>query len=942
MLAFGPLAFAAPWVLLGLIALPAIWWLLRISPPLPKQVRFPAIRLLLDLARKEETPAHTPLWLLILRTILVALVVLALADPLWNPTPTVSGSGPLLIVVDNGWASASHWRNRSNALTALIAGARRDDRPVLVIGTAPTASPQALAFGAANDAAALARALTPQPIAPDRMALLARLKTSAAIQQYPQTVWLSDGLDYGTAAAFASGLSLISAKSGMDVVEPKADARALALLPPSIEGDGFVTHILRAPDQSTQTGSVHALNTQGAVLGSADFKFDGGSGETTARLNLPLDLRNKIARIEIAGETSAGATSLLDERWRRRTVGLVTGSSIGEGQQLLSDLYYLQRAIGPYAALRQAHEANHQASQIAELISSPLSVLILADIGNLTMTDRQALTNWVESGGVLIRFAGPKLASLGPVLASDQLMPVPLRTGGRSLGGAMSWTSPQHLAPFDASSPFYGLDTPSDVTVTQQVLAEPTMDIGNHTWARLEDGTPLVTAAKRDKGLVVLFHVTANTSWSNLPLSGLFVDMLRRVIAMSQGVATTQNNADGSAATLAPVRTLDGYGHLGSPPPMATPVPAAHFDETPVTPRHPPGLYGPADGPRALNLARPGLKLTSLGSLDGISSRHAYAQAAEWPLRPLFLAIALLLIIADGIAALYVTGLFDTTPIRRHRRGGNLVPILAAVIGLAALLHASPSRAADSASAFALNAVTETHLAYVLTGDSDTDTISKAGLEGLSQVLRSRTSFNPGPPIGVDVSRDELAFFPLLYWPVTPGQDNLAPATLARINTYMEHGGTILFDTRDQDRSLTGVANTGNETLQRLIGKLDLPALEPVPRTHVLTKSFYLLQSFPGRWAGGTLWVESSNASAEEHGGRSNDGVSSILIGSNDYAAAWARDASGRPMFPCEPGGERQREQAFRFGVNLVMYTLTGNYKSDQVHIPALLERLGN
>lgn len=942
MLAFGPLAFAAPWVLLGLIALPAIWWLLRISPPLPKQVRFPAIRLLANLAHEEETPAHTPLWLLILRTILVVLVVLALADPLWNPTPTVSGSGPLLVVVDNGWASASHWRNRSNALTALVAGARRDDRPVLVVGTAPTASPQALDFAGADDAASLARALTPQPITPDRAGLLARLKTSAAIEQHPQIIWLSDGLDYGKADIFAAGLSEISAKSGLEVVEPKADARALALLPPSIEGDGFVTHILRAPNQSPQTGSVHALNTQGAVLGSADFKFDAGSGEATARLDLPLDLRNKIARIEIAGETSAGAMSLLDERWRRRTVGLVSGSSIGEGQQLLSDLYYLQRAIGPYAALRQPQGDKGQSSQISELISSPLSVLILADIGNLTMTDRQALTKWVENGGVLIRFAGPKLASLGPVLASDQLMPVPLRMGGRSLGGTMSWTNPQHLAPFDASSPFYGLNTPSDVTVTQQVLAEPTIDLGNHTWARLEDGTPLVTAAKRDKGLVALFHVTANTSWSNLPLSGLFVDMLRRVIAMSQGVATPQNNADNADATLAPVRTLDGYGHFGSPPPMATPVPVGHFDETAISPRHPPGLYGPVDGPRALNLSRAGLKLTSLSSLDGLSSRHAYAQTAEWPLRPLLLAIALLLIIADGIAALYVTGLFDTTPIRRRRRGRNLVPVLAATLVLGALLHANPSRAADSADAFALNAVTDTHLAYVLTGDSDADAVSKAGLEGLSQVLRARTSFAPGPPVGVDVSRDELAFFPLLYWPVTPGQDDLSPATLARLNTYMEHGGTILFDTRDQDRSLDGVTNTGNETLRRLIGKLDLPALEPAPKTHVLTKSFYLLQSFPGRWAGGTLWIESSNARADEHGGRSNDGVSSILVGSNDYAAAWARDTSGRPMFPCEPGGERQREQAIRFGVNLVMYTLTGNYKSDQVHIPALLERLGN
>lgn len=941
MLAIGPLAFAAPWMLLGLVAVPAIWWLLRISPPLPKRVRFPAIRLLVGLTQEQETPAHTPLWLLLLRSMLAIIVVLALSSPLWNPAPGTSGTGPLLIVVDNGWAAASHWRQRSNMLSDLIASARRDDRLVLVTGTAPTTSSPALDYAPANDAAALARALAPMPLIPDRANLLTRLKASPALRKKPQIVWLSDGIDYGNAEAFATGLGDLASDAGVELVEPKPEDRPLALLPPAIEGDAFTATVVRAADKTMRNGSVHAVNAQGGVLGSAPFTLDPGAAEAKASIKLPLDLRNKVSRVEIAGETSAGATSLIDERLRRRTVGLVSGSQVGEGQQLLSDLYYLDRAIGPYAVIRHAAGNDAGSSPISDLISSPLSVLILADIGNLTMTDRQALTAWVQNGGVLVRFAGPKLASLGQTLVSDQLMPVPLRMGGRALGGALSWTTPQHLAPFEPSSPFAGLNVPNDVTITQQVLAEPTIDLGSYTWARLEDGTPLVTAAKRDKGLVVLFHVTANTSWSNLPLSGLYVDMLRRVIAMSQGVNVTETKADGNEATLSPVRTLDGFGRLGAPPPMATPVPAAHFDETPASPRHPPGLYGPSDDPRALNLARPGMTLATLSALSRVAIRHVYAETAEMELRAPLLALGLILIIIDGIAALYVTGLFDATPIRRRRRL-NLLPVIAAMIVATALIHPSPAEADESVGNFALEAATNTRLAYVLTGDSNVDAVSRAGLEGLSQVLRARTSFDAAPPIGVDVSHDELAFFPLLYWPMTVGQDDLSPETLARINNYMEHGGTILFDTRDQDRALSGVTGSGQGTLQRLIGKLDLPTLAPVPTDHVLTKSFYLMQDFPGRWAGGTLWVENSNTLRDPQGGRSNDGVSAIIVGSNDYASAWALDAAGRPMFPCEPGGERQREQAFRFGVNLVMYTLTGNYKSDQVHIPALLQRLGN
>jgi hypothetical protein len=158
----------------------------------------------------------------------------------------------------------------------------------------------------------------------------------------------------------------------------------------------------------------------------------------------------------------------------------------------------------------------------------------------------------------------------------------------------------------------------------------------------------------------------------------------------------------------------------------------------------------------------------------------------------------------------------------------------------------------------------------------------------------------------------------------------------------MKNGGTIIFDTRDDNGDsidLTGEATLALRALRAILASLDIPPLEPVPPDHVLTKAFYLMQSFPGRWANGQLWVEASDGEVRDAGRA--DGVSSIVIGSNDYAAAWAIDASGRPMFPAVPGGERQREFAFRAGVNVVMYALTGNYKADQVHVPALLERLG-
>ncbi|ABS63846.1 conserved hypothetical membrane protein [Parvibaculum lavamentivorans DS-1] len=938
MLQLGPLAFASPWMLLGLAALPAIWWLLRISPPLPKRVRFPAIRLLVGLAREEETPAHTPFWLLLLRLLIAALIVFALAEPLWNPAPRIAGSGPLLIVTDNGWAAAAHWSERRTAMDGLIAEARRADRPVLVVGTAPEANAPELNFEAADDAAARARAMLPNPIEPDRIALIEKLEGGTTLaSRNVQTVWISDGLDYGAAAQFGERLSALAGAGGLTLVEPKPMARALALLPPEDGGGALTATVVRALAGGAREGSVRAIGSEGGVVSEAPFQFAGGDTRAAAIFELPLELRNRVARLEISGEASAGAVVLADERWRRRSLGIVSGAGAEEAQPLLSDVYYLRRALAPYVELRETGSGRNTSETIEELLASPLSVLVLADIGNLGEDDIARVREWVEAGGLLIRFAGPRLAE-----GSDDLVPVPLRSGGRALGGALSWSTPQNLAAFEEGSPFFGLEVPSDVTVSRQVLAEPAPDLAAATWARLSDGTPLVTAARRGNGTVILFHVTANRDWSNLPISGLFVEMLRRSVALSQGTPAAGEGAAGESGAAArerellyPVATLDGFGRLGTPPATATAISAEQFGSAERSPRHPPGLYGTAANPQALNLATPSLELKAMPEMSGIAERRNFAGNAELRLAAFAFAIALLLVILDTVAALWVTGLFETEKIRRVRFGTRIAPVILAALFV---LSAFDARAQDrNADRFALQASLETRLAYVITGDREIDETSAAGLAGLSQVLRARTAFEPGEPMGVDVTRDELAFFPVLYWPMSEGQQTLSPEVLGKINAYMKNGGTILFDTRDQGSAI-GAAAPGTETLRRLLGRLDLPPIEPVPADHVLTKSFYLMHSFPGRWQGGQVWVEASLADA---GNPANDGVSTIVVGSNDYAAAWARDARGRPLYPVSPGGERQREMADRFGVNLVIYALTGNYKADQVHVPALLERLG-
>ena len=901
MLALGSLAFASPWLLVALAVLPIIWWLLRVTPPAPRRVAFPAIRLLLGLVPREETPARTPLWLILLRMALAALVIVAAAHPLLNPQARLASTGPILVIVDDGWTAARNWPARQSALADLLAEAEREDRQVVLVATAPpvTNEPASLAPIRAADARAAVQALQPKPWPVDRQAVLARLK-ALSVADATSAFWLSDGVADGESQALATYLA---ERGSLHYLAAEPSQAPLLLIAGEMQANDLGVRVRSLPAPVPRLLQVRASAEDGGLLARQVATIEPGAKGVEVRLPMPSELRNRAARIEIEGDQSAGAVLLVDERWRRRPVGVAAATNAG-GQPLLSENYYLERALGPFTEIRRGRPI--------DLLKRELAVLIFSDVGPDSPAEEGTIVKWIEAGGLLLRFAGPHLAE-----QADQLLPVRLRRGGRTIGGALSWEQPARLAPFAPDSPFAGLAVPADVTVSRQVLAEPDLDLAAKTWARLADGTPLVTAEKRGQGRIVLVHTTANADWSNLALSGLFVEMLRRTVAMSQGVATASEEA------LPPIETLDGFGRLQRAPPTARPISGKEVASAIASPQHPPGFYGTTDSKRALNLSAGIAELKPIASLPPGSTRESFPSGREIDLRPPLLTAALLLTLADLLIAYALRGLLG------RRLGQPAAAFLFAVLGAA-----SAARADD---AFVVQATSELRLAYVRTGNDQVDTVSRAGLVGLTATLNRRTAVETADPLAVDIERDELIFFPLLYWPVVSDQAPPSSTAVERINRYLGTGGTILFDTRDGDDQTPGSfggAALSAQRLRRLVGAIKIPTLVPIPPDHVLTKSFYLLHEFPGRWNAGSLWVEP----VED---RVNDGVSSVVVGANDWAAAWAVDGQGRPAFAVVPGDESQREMAMRFGVNLVMYVLTGNYKSDQVHVPAILERLG-
>ena len=153
----------------------------------------------------------------------------------------------------------------------------------------------------------------------------------------------------------------------------------------------------------------------------------------------------------------------------------------------------------------------------------------------------------------------------------------------------------------------------------------------------------------------------------------------------------------------------------------------------------------------------------------------------------------------------------------------------------------------------------------------------------------------------------------------------------------MQHGGLLLIDSPGGDAdaagSGAGFAPGAEAALNRAPACLSLPPLEPLTTANALAHSFYIVPSFAGKFVGDPVLIASAAA-------RDADGVTPVIIGQNDWAGAWARDANGNAEQTPLPGGEDQRVIADRFGVNLVIYALTGDYKSEQSRLPAFLNSL--
>ncbi len=873
----GSLILLAPLTLLGLLTLPLVWWILKISPPAPKRRLFPPLAILIGLETDEETPNATPIWLLIYRLLMVTLAVFALSLPLLQGDDA-GVERPLTLIIDDSAAAAPIWDGITDEARRRVRDAQRANQDiVLLLGAELETTPIPAA-----EALLRLRSATP------------RLRNQTAEFPSPptdrQTVYLSSGVSFGIEDQLLDGLKRASATvimpENIDTVIVPGDVRETA--------DGFETDWFSA--YGRRTAMVEALSARGDILAVEPLTFAPGRSLATAQISLPPQLRSRVARLRIARMRAGAATKLLDDAFGRPLVGVLAPPS-GTSSPLLSEDFYPEQALAPFADLFIGN--------VESVLSLNPTVLIMPDSMS---SDAEEIIDYVENGGVLIRFAGPQIANV-----QDDLLPVALRRGGRSIGGALAWETPQSLAPFATESPFFGLSIPKDVTVSRQVMARPGAETDAHTWARLEDGSPIVTSAVRGDGRVILFHVTAGPEWSNLAISGLYVDMLKRILPLAKSRRVISDTTNG-AWTLD--RMLGPFGELRPPPPRPVTIDDTAWNQrlSELTP----GYYRSGTRQRAVDsISNP--EAIQPFPTDGLSVLRGRSSDPR-SLAGLLLGLTLAMLAVDMLLSAIISG--------RLRRFGPVAAALLTVC-IISLPHGADANNRVRDSALGL------HLGYIETGDVRVDQLSETAMESLSRQLNLRTTIEPVGVHGVSPDSEGLEMYPFLYWPIRLDTPALTEAERISLNAYIAAGGTLVLDTADEaERSFrSGDPHPG---LSRVTEGISIGRLVRVPEDHVLTKSFYLLQVFPGRWANGPLYVEADGAT---QGGR--DGVSSVIIGSNDWAAGWAIDPETGTLVDLANEIPRQREMSVRFGVNLAMYALSGNYKADQVHAAELIRRLG-
>ncbi len=896
---FKTIGFINPYALWGLLSIPIIYYVVRSFPPAPKTFEFSSIYLLKSFNTKITTKSNCPLWLLIFRIFLILLLIAYYSKPYLDKSKINKDIENYVVYTDLGWSLASEWNKYKNTIHNIMLEANTLKKNFYLVNNSDKENNDYMRFSTTKNLFAYFEKNTPNPWQINTENLLENLN-KLKFKKNSRYFYIFSNYDIQ---------SIKKRNIIKDIREKHPDLKIINLVKsvrlieePIINGEKIQIKVKRFGELTKSNFVLKITSYSGQIVLSKTYEFADKSTTTTINEKFPISVINQLKKIEIIGERHAAATFFFDDFHKKKEIGILLEGKSYEKSPFLSPVYYIEKALNK--------ENKIIFGKLDKLLDSKVNILIFPDKGEINTKLSKNLEKWLSSGGLLIRFSGPKLAKKSSKFLTTDNKNIKIRF----MGGTLSQKNTIGIEDFPNNSIFRDLIIPKDIIIKKQLLLDFKNETSSNILASLKDGTPLVSSKDYGKGKILLFHFTANNDWSNIPMTSLFVDMLAR--------ATLLNQIDeiNSFKEVNIKYQINGFGELEKTDKIIKSRDSFALRSSFPNKRNIPGIYENEELSIAFNLA--GKVDTKFFEDKDFYNRKTSDEFSKsvYDLSNILLFLFLIISALDILVSSLLKNNINLFKIMKNKMSIINLFILFILLSKFNYLEAN-------------NLANGTYLAYVKNKDQKINEISYRGLLSLSKALDRRTSISPKGVEEINLSEDDIYYFPIIYWPTGKELTKLVPKIKIKIKNYLNNGGIILFDASAFFKDISLGKKNKYREITKYFEQISLNELTPISNNHTLSRSFYLLNNYPGRWDRGTLLVDSNSINT-------NDGVSSIILGFNDWASAWAFDDNNFPLFPVVPGGERQRELAFRVGINVIMYALTGNYKNDQIHSKSILNRL--
>ena len=893
---FREISFDYPYLLFFALFLPFIWNFLKTSPPLPNLKKFPAIVFLAKKKSLDQTPKKISYPIVILRFMILIFLIVGFSQPQINRANNNQIQN--LIILDNSWLSGTSWIDRKQKIVELIRSQESELNNFSIITT--TEFSEGNFFNLNNkkpsEIIEFISSLEPLSWEPNYSLLHEQLKENKKI--YDNIYWFTEPLIDKDKDILHSYLS----KKNLKIIK-SSETKILPIVKFSQKKNNTYEFVISHPLNVFSKGVIDSFDKEKKLLYRVSYEEKSikknGMFFTKILINIPISISNKINYFQLNKINSSATKMYLSKIQTKKTLGIVSINQNEKSLKFNSGNYFVDKALG--------NKFETKKNSLENLINMKLKLLFIDDLLLINKKIDSKIISWVKKGGTLIKFGGTNM--INSILdESESSFKNNFSLTGRiiSVDSQLSLKKSLKISNISVNSPLYGLQVPDEVRVKQYIESQPSITSKKiNVWLSLENGTPLISSISLQKGKIIFFHIPSNATWSNLPLSYFFLEIIERIVNQTQGDKLKKDKI------LKPFLNLNAMGELIKPSAQSLNIDKKiEKDSIKVNYNYPPGLYKDNENFYALNQSDNLLYTFRINKDFDNQNFQEITSNRTLNFGPFFLISAFFLFFLDTLVTLFLRQL-----LKIEKTKFFLVTVV--------LIFYSSNPYSKS---FDIEKVMSNKIGYIVTGDDKVDKVTHNGLKVLSKFISNKTAAIFSEPTPIDLKEDKLLYYPIIYW-TTDSDQKVLPKKIRR---FLNDGGLLLIDCKLDE--LNFMINKCLDSFQKLLKNNQIGQFKEIDEKHAMSKSFYIINNFPGRKNNPIYFATTELGDF--------DNTASVIIGNNDWVGAWAKNENNEFLFSLLQNDLKQRNVSFKFGVNLLIYSLTGNYKTDQVHIPEFLKRI--